>query len=1112
MLAEWNANGTIRRLVHEGVVVNLFPASEVEGGPANLYLRCHGATVAWTPLFGPCSTARVSSDEHSIRARGSWQGIRFDVAFMLAARAPAWFWHVRLENGNATAVAVDLVLVQDLGLAAYAAIRTNEYYTSHYLDHTPLDHPRHGWCVATRQNLPVAGRHPWIVHGSLAQAVSFATDALDVYGIAGRIDAMPSGLAAAALPGRRRQHEHAMVAVQDAMLHLAPGKVATRGFFAWLEPDHARPSSSDDLVVVERALALAEAAPPDAWRTDAPETPVATTLFAPVAVLPCRDLASDELRRFWPGEHRHIERRDGAVWSFFTEARTHVVLRAKEAAVLRPHGQILRTGERLVPDESSLTTTVWMAGVFNALLTQGHVGINRFLSATRSYLGLQRAHGQRVFVEEDGQWWLLDVPSAWESAPDACRWLYAWDGGMLEVRTVARSDPHALELALAVLEGPPRRWRIAHHLGWDGDDGGEANPPRFERDGGRVVIRPRPDSEVGRRFPDGAFCIVVSEPADLAQVGGDELLFCDDGSREQPWVVLETRSTSALRLRITGGLVPALASGAAAAPQDVPFWTAVTGVRELAVEGGNPLAADVARLGEILPWYAHDALVHYLAPRGLEQFSGGGWGTRDVCQGPAELLRALGRWTEWRDLVLRVFANQNPDGDWPQWFMFFERERAIRLADAHGDIVFWPLLTLAEYLRASGDRAVLEADVPFFAARDVNGAERAPLLAHVDRALALIRRRVVPGTHLAAYGNGDWNDSLQPANPEMRERLTSVWTVTLHYQTLRALAAALGEAGDEERAARLRAEAACVRDEFERWLCPDGILAGFAYFHGDGRIEYLLHPRDRATGIRYRLLPMIHAILADLLEPPRAAAHVALIREHLLGADGARLFDTPPRYGGGSVRHFQRAELSAFFGREIGLMYTHAHLRYAEAMAHYGDTDAFFRALCQANPIALEATVPAARPRQANCYYSSSDAVVADRAEAAARYADVRAGRVPLEGGWRVYSSGAGIAVRLVHECLLGLRRGRTTLGIDPVVPSRLDGLEAVVWLEGRPLRVRYQVESRGVGPTAVDLNGVALPLVPLANPYRPPGVTVPLAVLRPHLRSDANRLTIQLG
>src|SRR6185436_11372576 len=131
--------------------------------------------------------------------------------------------------------------------------------------------------------------------------------------------------------------------------------------------------------------------------------------------------------------------------SFFTGAHTHVALRAKELRVLRPHGRILRTGDRLEPDEASLTTNVWMGGVFNALLTQGHVSINRLLSTTRSYLALQRAHGQRIFVELRDGWHLLDVPSAWESTPGASRWLYAHAGGLIEVRVAAAPGRHELD-------------------------------------------------------------------------------------------------------------------------------------------------------------------------------------------------------------------------------------------------------------------------------------------------------------------------------------------------------------------------------------------------------------------------------------------------------------------------------------------------------------------------------------------------------------------------------------------------------------------------------------------------------------------------------------------
>src|SRR5690606_18127591 len=141
-----------------------------------------------------------------------------------------------------------------------------------------------------------------------------------------------------------------------------------------------------------------------------------------------------------------------------------------------------------------------------------------------------------------------------------------------------------------------------------------------------------------------------------------------------------------------------------------------------------------------------------------------------------------------RELLVRVYANQNPDGDWPQWFMFFERERNIRPDDSHGDIVFWPLLTLCEYLLAAEDASILDEVLPFFDPAGEERAERASVWRHVERALDCIDARRIPGTRLAAYGHGDWNDSLQPADPTMRERLCSAWTVTLHHQALTKLA------------------------------------------------------------------------------------------------------------------------------------------------------------------------------------------------------------------------------------------------------------------------------------------------------------------------------------
>ena len=96
-----NANGSLRRIDHRDVIVNLFPGNEVEGGPANLYLRRRDGSIDAIPLLGPREPARYRIREDGFAARGDWHGIRFAVSLRLAASAPAWFWHVALENVGA---------------------------------------------------------------------------------------------------------------------------------------------------------------------------------------------------------------------------------------------------------------------------------------------------------------------------------------------------------------------------------------------------------------------------------------------------------------------------------------------------------------------------------------------------------------------------------------------------------------------------------------------------------------------------------------------------------------------------------------------------------------------------------------------------------------------------------------------------------------------------------------------------------------------------------------------------------------------------------------------------------------------------------------------------
>ncbi|WP_407342877.1 GH36-type glycosyl hydrolase domain-containing protein [Pengzhenrongella phosphoraccumulans] len=1110
--AQFTESAALHRLDVGDHSVLMYPSDDIEAGPANLFLRLHRPDgVVVTPLLGPASPGAVDWTEAGPEIRGTWRDLSFRVCFVLAATDTAWFWHVEVTNSGALPVTVDVVHTQDVALAPYTELRVNEYYVAQYLDLNPIQTGPAGTAIAVRQNMPAA-RAPWLVLGCLREAVAWGTDALQLVGRAGLRDVVPPGLTADRLPSSRLQHEHTLAMLQDRPEQLAPGAILTTGFYGIYRPDHPEATSPADAAVAAIAASLPEAAAPTGAAPPAYE--VVGSLFSSAPILAARPLDEPALTALaGPGVH-HAEREGDDMLAFFTDDGTHVVTAAKERAVLRPHGHIMRTGDGLVPDESSLTTTAWMAGVFHSQLTQGHVSRDSLLSTRRGYLGLRRAFGLRVFVESAGAWSLLDVPSAWALTPDSCRWWYAHDGGLLEVRSFVAADTHEVRLIVRVVTGEPVRALVCAHIAFGGDDGADAVLSNFEVDPLGVTVRAPEGSAITARSPGASFRFAWADGA-IETVARDAALFADGLTREAPWLTLTTAPTRQLDVTITADVVPAarLAAQGAAEPTWPDFWAGITDAVGLQAPVGTPWSAEVDELNAVLPWFSHDALIHYLAPRGLEQYTGGAWGTRDVCQGPVGLLLALGQTAPLRDLVLRVLRGQNARGDWPQWFEFLDLDSAQGQSAAHGDVVYWPLLAVGEYLATTGDRSLLDESVAYVG--DDGPTAPAPVLDHLRRALAHISASTVPDSPLPAYGNGDWNDSLQPADPALAARLCSTWTVTQQVFSLRTLAAALrgldpsGVHGADDLADDAVVQADRSAAALDELLVGDGLLCGYGLFHDDGTVEHLVHPSDERTGLRYSVLPMINAITGDLLSPESARTHLDAIEQHLLGPDGARLFDAPARYQGGPMEVFKRAEASTFFGREIGIMYTHAHLRYAEALARHGDAEKLLPALMLANPIGIGGRVATAAARQSTCYYSSSDAAFTDRYDAAAHYDRIGTGEVALEGGWRVYSSGPGLFLRLVVETLLGVRRRGETLELDPVLPSSLDGLTATVPLDGRALHLTYTVGPSGCGPVSVLLDGVPLTTTALANPYRRHGVSVDLAAVRAALDAGGGALQV---
>ncbi|PTY02482.1 hypothetical protein DB347_24065 [Opitutaceae bacterium EW11] len=1107
-------DGALFAIRHGKTLVNQLLPGPAEEGLFRLLLRWRtdAGGSGWAPLVGSGCECAVESGTSAVWRSVPFPGLECSVTLELHPRHDAWSWRVAVRNTGDRTCECEILLAQDLGLADEAAVRNNEAYTSQYIDLLPIEDAALGWMIFARQNQPASGgRHPWLGVACGDRAEAFCTDGWQFFGADHRLTGEPAAVRMRMLPSRRSQYDFALAGLQSRSRKLAPSTAAEFTFACRFVPDHAQASEPADTALMREAL---EGRAPAAGRGGFRHAGVAAaSLFASAPWLHGEVPTAADWAAWFPGSRRQEEiGGDGTLLSFFSATDTHVVSREKEAGILRPHGQILRTGRWSWIDEEQFGVTCYAAGVFGAQAYLGNPSLVRLLPVVRNALGLTRGSGQRVFVRRKGVWRQLGIPSAFAMTPGESRWLYRFANDVIEARVWCARDLPASFLSLRVVEGEPAGFLVSHQV--------VLGPTEFEQRGELALHRdeawfgcaPGPGL-VADKLPRVRFAIAAAEAESVASAGGDELLFADGVRHRGGYAVLQSGPTShfgVVLLGTSGGeeaLVSAVAASRRAYRDPIPAEPA-----PLPVEFDDSCDGGVSRLAEVLPWFNRDAAIHFSAPHGLEQYGGGAWGVRDVCQGSVQWLLAHGAYPAVRRLLELVFRQQyEPEGVWPQWFMF-PPFQAIQQTESHGDVCFWPIKALCDYAEASGDLLFLSEIVGYTDPKTfLETGPREPLWLHCDRVIHHVESRFVPGTSLVNYGDGDWDDTLQPADPKMRTHLISAWTVGLAYHTFRLFREVCRRAGEQERVSRLDALLGRMRQDFSRSLMPGGTVCGFLLTDPESGSRPLLHPEDRVTGIRYRLLPMTRAILAELFTPEEANRHRAIIEEALTYPDGVRLMSEPATYRGGLSRLFKRAETAANVGREIGLQYVHAHLRYAEAMAVVGDAERLWWALQVVNPVALSEILPNAAPRQANVYFSSSDADFADRLEAQARWQELRTGRVPVRGGWRLYSSGPGLFIHAVRFSLLGVRESFGDVVFDPVLPRSLDGLAVSIGLFGRPVRIRYRVTKGSCGPKSVSVDGAVLSATREPNPYRTGGLRVSGASLLPLLENSDPQIEILL-
>lgn len=1089
-------SGDLFEINYASTMVNQLLTNPIDGSLNNLYLRIYESSeIEIVPLIGVQSTSEVSFSESQVKWSGNHRTLQYEVTFTLS-QTGVWFWDVMVDGQDAE---IDVIYGQDLGLADKGGVRSNEAYMSQYVDHKVFEDVDKGFVVCSRQNQPQSNGFPYIQQGSIGKTAGYSTDGFQFFGLSYKETNQPEILTKPSLANEVYQYEFAYTALQSEKVQLSGQEHFV--FYGLFRENHSEAVTTLEYQQeVEHAWEIVQ------QLNENFSAPLEKVTLSPEMGEPLQteEMSKEEIDGLFT--ERHTEEWDGdRLLSFFTDTHEHVVLKEKELVVERPHGHILMSGGNHELKEGTITSTSFMYGVFNSQLVIGNTSFNKMLTNTRNHLNVMKTSGQRIYVEVEGVYRLLTMPSMFELGFNYARWYYKTQDDTIIITNYTTVDTPEVRLNVRSENGKPYSYLVSNQITMNNNE--YEVPYKLEKKGDILSISADSQSDSSQTYPDLCYKIKV-DGAEMS-VENEERLGQNIPLGSASLCVLDLTATTEWTMTIHG-LLHGEDSEFEESDMNVEieryreYYHQVMNGFKLSQHGKIP--SELAKVNSLSWWYTHNMLVHFSVPHGLEQYGGAAWGTRDVCQGPTEYFMATHNYQSVKDIIKTVYSHQYEDnGNWPQWFMF-DRYFKIQQDDSHGDIIVWPLKVVGDYIAATNDYSILEEEIPYTTRDGFDLSEgRATLLDHIHKEIAYIKEHFLHDTYLSSYGDGDWDDTLQPANSQLKKFMASSWTVALTYQVLNSLSNVLQGVRDEA-ASEFKALASGVQNDYNRYILQNEVIPGFVYMEDPKHAELMLHPTDTKTGIEYRLLPMNRSIISELFTREQAESHYQLVKEHLYCPDGVRLMNRPANYEGGVSTHFKRAEQAANFGREIGLQYVHAHIRFVEAMAKLGNTEEVWKGLEIINPVGLTEVVPNAERRQSNSYFSSSDGKFNTRYEAQERFNELRTGSVPVKGGWRIYSSGPGIYMnQLISNCL-GIRQEAEDLIIDPVLPEKFDGLTFDFKFMNRPVTFTYRIGEKS---SHIVVNGEKVETKEISNRYRTGGKRIKREVLESLLNEESNSLEV---